>query len=172
MKTTLNAEELKKLRACKGSFDVFYAAHGEKDVKLSKALDSNGWNDAWWYLSKAWEYLTKSQQDDIQHLGCDWADSCLHYFEKKFPDDKRPRLAIEAKRNFISGNISEKELAVARSAACAAAKSVESTWSVARSAAWAAAESVESARSVAESAAIEEMQSDLRALFVKWESEQ
>lgn len=56
----------------------------------------------------------------------------LKNFEKEFPDDNRPRKAIEAKEKFIKGEITEKELSTARSAAWSAAESA------AESAAWSA----------------------------------
>jgi len=85
----------------------------------------------------------------------------LHNFEKEFPNDKRPRLAIEAKEGFIKGEISIQELLAAESAArlaSLAAASVDSAawsaWSAASSAAWSAAMSAWSAAdSVARSAA-------------------
>jgi len=65
-------------------------------------------------------------------------------FEKVYPNDDRPRKAIEAKQSWLKGEIDDKELSAARSAA-------ESAWSAAESAAWSAARSA--AQSAAESAA-------------------
>jgi hypothetical protein len=117
MKTTLDIHELIELEACRDGFADFYLAHGDKEVKLSEAFDRSGRDDVWWYLAEAWGKLSKSQQDDIGLLGCDWAEKCLHRFDSKFPGDKRPRLAIEAKRKFICGEIAQRELTAARSAA-------------------------------------------------------
>jgi hypothetical protein len=61
---------------------------------------------------------------------------CLKNFERKFPNDKRPREAIEAAENYVK-NPTEKNKSAARSAA-------ESAWSAAQSA-WSAAESARSA---------------------------
>ena len=52
----------------------------------------------------------------------DCAEHILHLFEAKYPDDKRPRLAIEAARDFANGKISEAEWAAAGEAAGTAAK--------------------------------------------------
>ena len=94
------------------------------------------------------------------------AEMVLGNFEKVYPDDDRPRKAIEAARNYLDSP-AEKNRSAARSAAWAA-WSVESAWaaarsarsaeSAARSAAWAAwsvesAWAAESAESAAESAA-------------------
>ncbi len=82
-------------------------------------------------------------EDDILHkFSVKAAYYSLKNFEKEFPNDNRPRLAIEAKEKFIKGEITKKELSAARSAALSAARSA--TWS-AKSAAKSAARSAESA---------------------------
>jgi len=43
-------------------------------------------------------------------MACDFAYSTLHIFEKEFPNDKRPRLAIEARLDWLEGKITDKEL--------------------------------------------------------------
>ena len=48
------------------------------------------------------------------------AYSVLPIFENKYPDDKRPRLAIEAVDKFMKGEISKEELEEARADAAAA----------------------------------------------------
>lgn len=91
----------------------------------------------------------------LHKLACDFAMSVIENFEKEFPDDKRPRQAIEAKIKWLNGEITQEELAVAEaaawSAAESAAESARSAWSAAESAAWSAAEvaawSARSARS-------------------------
>lgn len=89
--------------------------------------------------------------DKVLHeLACDFAERVLVNFEKEFPEDKRPRLAIEAKRKFIKGEISNDDLTAARSAAWSAAGSA--AWS-AGSAAWSARSAASSARSAASPAA-------------------
>ncbi len=60
-------------------------------------------------------------------LGVISALACLKNYEKKYPDDDRPRKAIEAAQTVIENNTQK-----TRSAASAA-------WSAARSAAWSAA---------------------------------
>jgi hypothetical protein len=90
--------------------------------------------------------------DDILHeFACQCAESTLTNFEKVYPNDKRPRLAIEAKRKFKRGEITAIELSAA-------------VWSAARSAVWsavwAAAEAAESAaRSAVRSAQNELLES-------------
>ena len=50
-------------------------------------------------------------------LACDFAESVLPIFEAQYPYDKRPRAAIEAKRRWVAGEITDEELAAAWAAA-------------------------------------------------------
>ena len=61
------------------------------------------------------------------------AEQVLPIYEEKYPDDNRPRRAIETARRYAEGLATEGELAAARAAASAAA------WAAARAAARAAA---------------------------------
>ena len=53
-------------------------------------------------------------------FACDCAESVLAIYEKDYPNDNRPRKAIETARLFADGKASEKELAAAGAAARAA----------------------------------------------------
>jgi hypothetical protein len=74
-------------------------------------------------------------ENTLHELACDYAEYSLPIWEKKYPDDKWPRLAIEAKRKWLKKEITDDELSAAESAAWSAA------WSAARSAACSVAES-------------------------------
>jgi hypothetical protein len=70
------------------------------------------------------------EADRILHeFACRVAEDVLPLFEKDYPNDDKPRKAIEAKRLWLEGKISTEDLQAARNAAC----------DVARTAAWAAA---------------------------------
>ncbi len=184
MKTTLNKYELKKLKACSDAYKTFIDANGDKTVTLSQALESNGWDDIWWFISEAYDQFTQDQKNQLQLLGCDWAENCLANFEKEFPNDDRPRKAIEAKRKYINGEISEEKLSAAwsvRSAAESAVSAAELAASAASSAAeLAALSAARSAESAARSAWLAEsaesvmsaMEDELNKLFLSWESKQ
>ena len=90
-------------------------------------------------IVKAWKW----QKKDSVALSIFAAELCLENFEKAFPNDKRPREAIEAAKKWIAEPIEAN-----RSAAWSAA---ESAWSAAGSAAGSAARSA--AGSAARSAA-------------------
>ena len=83
-------------------------------------------------------------------LACDFAEDVLHIFETKYPDDIRPRLAIDIKRMWVAGGVTDAELDAAGAAAGAAAWAARdaawaardaaraAAWDAARDAAWAA----------------------------------
>ena len=105
-------------------------------------------------LDKLWAVLRDQviEVNDLHEIACRFAESTLINYESKYPDDKRPRLAIEAKRKWLQGEISDEELDAAESAARSAAQSAAE--SAARSAAWSARSAARSAaQSAAESAA-------------------
>jgi len=68
-------------------------------------------------------------------FACDCAERVLPLFEARFPDDKRPRNAIETARRFVNRVTARDRLAAAWDAAQAAAWAA---WAAARAAAWAA----------------------------------
>ncbi len=81
----------------------------------------------------------------IHEFLCQVAESVLPIYEKEYPDDKRPRNAIETKRRWINGEATDEELAAARVAARDAARVAArdaawvAAWAAARAAARAAA---------------------------------
>ena len=66
-------------------------------------------------------------------FACDCAERVLPLFERSYPNDSRPREAIETARRFANSQATAEELAAARVAARAVA------WAAARAAAWAVA---------------------------------
>jgi len=87
--------------------------------------------------------LKKLHWDDriARLFACDCAERSLGIYEKDYPDDKRPRHAIETARLFADGKASDSELAAARYAARDAARYAAryAAWAAAHAAAWAAA---------------------------------
>jgi len=70
-------------------------------------------------------------------FAADCAERVLPIFEKEFPNDARPRKAIQAARDFVNGKIDRKEMGLAGAAAWAAAR--DAAGDAAGDAAWAAA---------------------------------
>ena len=96
--------------------------------------DSQAWRELhrsdWmiWLAEKRgiWNKLDPTK---LRLFACDCAEQALPTYEKDYPDDKRPRKAVETARLFAEGKATQKELAAAGAAA----------WDAARAAAWAAA---------------------------------
>ena len=81
---------------------------------------------------------------DLHQLSCTFAAGALPLWEKCFPDDRRPRIAIETKRKWVAGESTSADLAAAWDAAWAAARAAgaatgAAAGAAARAAAWAAA---------------------------------
>ena len=112
------------------------------------------------------------------------ARRCLDNFEVKYPEDNRPRQAIEAAEAWVNDQTEEKSSAArsaARSAAWSAAWSAaesaaSAAWSAAESAAgcaaWSAASAAGSAASAAGSAAWSAARSAAGSAEQKWQSEE
>ena len=69
----------------------------------------------------------------LRYFAADCAEHVLWIYERDYPNDQRPRNAIQAARYFADGRIGDAAWAAARAAAWDAA------WAAARDAAWAAA---------------------------------
>ena len=117
-------------------------------IPLDKVIEVCGLQDAIWSLRCT---IEESENISIE-FACRCAEHVLHFFEDKYPNDRRPRQAIEAARNCITNKslaaVSAASAAsAARSAAYAAVSAVSATWSAARSAVSAARSAVSAARS-------------------------
>jgi hypothetical protein len=93
------------------------------------------------------------------------AELCLKKFEKLYPDDKRPREAIEAARAVLLHDTAKNRSAAESAAWSARSAARSAAWSAAwsaRSAAWSARSAARSARSAAWSAAIAKIEKFLQ----------
>ena len=91
--------------------------------------------DKIWLLCRN-EFMTEKNQ---RLFACDCAEHTLQYFEEEYPNDKRPRNAIEVSRRYANGNATDKELSAAARAAYSAAS--KAAYSAAYSADYSAASS-------------------------------
>jgi len=73
---------------------------------------------------------------DLRLFACDCAEHVLHFFEKKFPVDKRPRECIEVARRFVMGEATADEMDAAGNAARDAGDAAWDAGNAARDAAW------------------------------------
>lgn len=115
MKTTINLKMMREKDACNDATNKIRTLAGDNDVSLVQALDATDIHDAfWWFRCNE---LTPGQERDLRLLACDYAEHVLYIFEDKYPDDKRPRTAIEAARLYANGQATKEELEKAQSAA-------------------------------------------------------
>ena len=131
MQTTLN--KIKDHSPCEDGWKKLLIhlnkTHSDDEVlELRTILESNGLYDTIWALR-----AVEGKDKEMRLFAADCAELVLPIYEKHCPDDNRPRLAIQAARDYANGLITIEELAAAWDAARAAA------WAAARAAAWAAA---------------------------------
>lgn len=133
MKTTLN--NIRKYYPCEDSWKKLLNHLGKteadnKPLKIKIILDVLGVEDAIWALRAVDGY-----DKEIRLFACDCAESVLNLFEEKYPNDTRPRKAIETARQFANGECELHDLIRARNAA------LDATWDASGAtwyAAWAA----------------------------------
>jgi len=112
MKTTFG--KIKSFHPCKEGWRKLMELNPEndmnKEVTILEILEHNGVRDAFWAL-RTQEYK------DYCLILADIAESVLHIFEEKYPDDKRPREAVNAIRLWSDEKITNQELAYYTTAA-------------------------------------------------------
>ena len=122
--TTLNL--LHKAEACTARYKVLRATLGanypiDAEISLLTILETNGIDDALWALRATAEDCEKV----ARLMAADFAEAAFVEWHKYYPGDERPRLVIQAARDFANGLIVREDLAAARSAAEAAAWSTQ-----------------------------------------------
>ena len=126
----------KEAGACAESYKQFARHVGgitkfgkDAPIPLTDVVEGCGIGDALWALR-----CTTEPCDRLARLfACDCAEHVLPIFETKYPDDKRPRQAIEVSRRYATGEATSEELAATWAATWAATRAAT------RAAAWAAA---------------------------------
>ena len=136
MNTTLN--EISNYHPCKSGWKTLLKSLGktssdDEPISFKHILESNGIEDAVWCL-RTLEYK------EICLFCADVAESVLPFFEKKYPEDKRPRKAIEGIRLYQSGDITTDYLNLLRDADAAYAYAYADAAAAAAAAAYAAAD--------------------------------
>ena len=106
--------------------------------------DSQAWKELhrldWMiWLAKKRGIWYKLEPIKLRLFACDCAEQALPTYEKDYPDDKRPRKAVETARLFAEGKATQEELAAAGAAAAADAAAWAAAWAADWDAARAAA---------------------------------
>ena len=145
---------LKKIGACIEAVQYFVEQNKQQTalawINHLVAVDKTDW--ATWFICRVFNHTQQIQYAIFA------AEQVIDNFEKQWPDDKRPRQAIEAAKTYLKQPNKENKKAVKLAAESAARSASESAWSAARSAwlaarsAWLAARSAWLAESASESA--------------------
>ena len=141
----------KKGGACEESYKKMAKALGgvreygmDTPIPLDKVLEVCGLNDALWSL----RIVREDADREIRLFACDCAERVISIFESKYPEDNRPRKAIETSRLFAEGKATKQALDAAGDAAWAAWAARDAA-GAARAAAWDAAWAAGAARDAA-----------------------
>jgi len=150
MRKTITVNWLNKINACSDAVEAFKYQKETDSIKVLKgAMKIDRFDWANWLIAR----LMNRKQKLAYSIFA--AESVIDIFEKKYPDDKRPRNAIEAAKKVLKSD-TKKNRAAAYSAASSAAYSASSAaYSAAYSAdsAYYADSAADSASSAAYSAA-------------------
>ena len=148
MQTTLN--KIKEHNPCKDGWEKLLnhlnkTQSDDEPIELLTILESNGIDDTIWALRGV-----EGKDKEIRLFAADCAELVLPIYEKHYPSDNRPRLAIKAARDYANGLITLQELAAEWGASMAAADA-RAAWNAAMAAAdardaWAAAMAAADAR--------------------------
>ena len=115
-------------------------------IPLDKVLEVCGLDDTIWAL----RIVIESADREIRLLAYDYAERILPLYEKEYPNDKKPRQAIEIARKFADGQATDEELVDAWIATGAAGASARAAaWIVTGAAGAAARDAGAAARDVA-----------------------
>jgi len=188
MQTTLN--KIKYHSPCKDGLEKLLnhlnkTQADDEPLELRTIFESNGLYDTIWAFR-----AVDGKDKEIRLFAADCAEMVLPIYEKAYSDDKRPRLAIQAARDYANGLITMEELRAAASdaasdAAWAAASDAASdaAWAAraaasaaardaARDAAWAARDAARdaawAARAAAGAAAWDAARDEIKQLLLKY----
>lgn len=126
----LTVKQLESLKACSNGIAWFKNQKKRKLGSVVKALlEDNHFDYARWLLSRLMTHPQKVQWTVYS------AEQVVEIFEKKYPNDLRPRGAIQAAKDFLAGKISSVEARHAADAAAnAAAYAVYATYATVKDA--------------------------------------
>jgi len=150
MQTEFSLEFLLENTGCRKSEQIENLFPKDREVVSYKdILQSNiPLEEKYWFFCH--RVFTDSQN---RHLAIKIAEVVLPIFEDKYPEDNRPRKAIEAARLYLAGEIGIEELEAAAGAAARAAayaaRAAAYAGDAARAAAYAAAYAGDAARAAA-----------------------
>jgi hypothetical protein len=88
-------EYLESLNPCKDRFDHYLNHYSNWQGTLEEFLDLSELT----HDDKKWVFVRSIEKDRLRLVAADFAERVLHIYESKYPNDYRPRKAIEAARS-------------------------------------------------------------------------
>ena len=133
MKKTFTKEDMLANRCCYSEKQLMDCSFMKSDViTIESIVDSEiPLKHKFWFVIKKCELERRA----IGNIAIDCAESVLHIYETKYPDNKAPREAIQATRDYRDGSITLDELKSKRSAASASASASAAAYAAADAAA-------------------------------------
>ena len=121
MKLTTTLNEIKEHSPCDYGWNILCEHLGknfdhDEDINLLTILESNGIQDCLW----AFRTTHQDSKPVAVKIAIEFARRVLHIFDDKYPDDERPRKAIESAEAWVNDPTEENRI-VADSASKAAA---------------------------------------------------
>src|ERR1700756_4162776 len=90
----INKKAIEALKPCSDRFNNYLEHYGYKSFTVAQFMGLKNITQS----DKMWVCFRLMPKDNIRLAAADIVESVLHIFEAKYPNDKRPRLAIEAAR--------------------------------------------------------------------------
>lgn len=120
----ITKDYLESLNPCKNRFDHYLTCYSNWQGTLEAFLDLSELTHA----DKKWVFVRSIEKDRLRLVAADFAERVLHIYESKYPNDDRPRKAIEAARS------GDKNAAAAADADAAAAAAYAAVYAAAHAA--------------------------------------
>ena len=164
MKLTTTLARIRKCSPCANGWQTLLKHLGkteadDAEINLLTILESNGVQDMLWSLRATVE----DSKRVASQLAIEFAEQALPIFEKRYPNDARPRNAIQAAKDYLAGKITLNQLRQSR----AAADDADAAAAAAAAYAYAAADAAAYAYAAAAAAAANKKNADAIRSIIK-----
>jgi len=91
----ITKDYLKSLSPCENRYKHYLQNYKDWQGTLEEFLDLSELT----HEDKKWVFVRSIDKNKLRFVAADFAERVLHFYENKYPNDDRPRKAIEAARN-------------------------------------------------------------------------
>jgi len=140
-KLRITNEYIKSLSPCTNRFNNYIQHYENTDFSIAEFLKLDNIT----YSDKLWVWKKFATINEAAMFGLYCADSVLHIFQNRYPNDDRPRLALEAVREYLADPSLENKEKCKATAAAAYAAYAAATAAAATAAAYAASNAANAA---------------------------